>query len=603
MFYGSLKSNNTSEEFYSQKIDSMARVLEKSNCISEKHSYRNFFANLYLSPQLKSKNEEFVFFGKDHHLLILVDGFIFNKKEIKKELGITYSVNNKAFIVYLAYLKWGFKFVEFFNGDFIICIYQTDKDQILFFRDHLGLRPLVFSNIDSTFFFSTNPREFSKALFQNEPIDNEFLLNFFLQGGYRNDLLPKKKIHFLKPGHYLRFSFENNEMNAYWEPKKIKTDNSLQFSEITKNLIELLEDSVKIRSDHRFQASAHVSGGIDSGIVAALSRKEFGHQKNYFGFSWTPSRLEEKASILFDERILVNAFCKKNNIIPVFTNFSIGDYHSFISNWKAPSEQLFEGRVIERATQNGINLIFSGWGGDEFISIGHRGIDADLIREGHWLFFLRKHPIWRPKKFLSALFNALFPGARRGYSKIKAEPSVYPYIKKALGSNRIPRKERFKYHSRRLVHLQLLELGHLAKRASDWYVKGQLNGIEYRYPLLDKRIVEYMLKVPSRCLVGGNHYRILLREIGKDIFTPEMLENKSKDDPVKSHYFSEIIKKVEQDFINEFETFRNNPDLSFVDFDLLEKNLPKIRAGKMDASIFYYLKAAHEFTKGYYGKD
>ena len=134
-------------------------------------------------------------------------------------------------------------------------------------------------------------------------------------------------------------------------------------------------------------------------------------------------------------------------------------------------------------------------------------------------------------------------------------------------------------------------------------MKGQLNGIEYRYPLLDKRIVEYMLKVPSRCLVGGNHYRILLREIGKDFFTPEMLENKSKDDPVKSHYFSEMVKKVEQDFINELETFRNNPDLSFVDFDLLEKNLPKIKAGKMDSSIFYYLKAAHEFTKGYYGKD
>ena len=185
----------------------------------------------------------------------------------------------------------------------------------------------------------------------------------------------------------------------------------------------------------------------------------------------------------------------------------------------------------------------------------------------------------------------------------KTVPGIYPYLKEVLGSNNIPYKKRFKYHARRLVHLQLLYLGHLSKRANDWYVKGQRYGVEYRYPLLDKRVVEYMLKVPSRCLVGGNQHRILLREIGRPFITPEMFENKSKDDPVKSHYFSEMVRKVEQGFINEFETFRNNPDLSFVDFDLLEKNLPKIRAGKMDSSIFYYLKAAHEFTKGYYGKD
>ena len=34
-----------------------------------------------------------------------------------------------------------------------------------------------------------------------------------------------------------------------------------------------------------------------------------------------------------------------------------------------------EDEVSDRASLLGVNLIFSGWGGDEFISTGHSGID------------------------------------------------------------------------------------------------------------------------------------------------------------------------------------------------------------------------------------
>jgi asparagine synthase (glutamine-hydrolysing) len=565
--------------------------------------YQNFISCVSLNTEISFiKRYKNLIIDDINDRFFLIEGVIYNAQEVYCELGLNTKLDQLE-LIKQAFLKWGPAFAEKLNGDFSIIIYLKKQKEIFLYRDHIGLHPLAFSHIGSDLFFSSDPLGFCKALYPKENIDPDFFFNSFIWSSKNHDILPNKKVKTVKPGHYVKITPQGWEEKKYWFPEKIKKNHNLTQKKVTEDLSALISDAVKIRSEMGFIASAHVSGGLDSGIVAALARKEFKAQETFYGFSWTPRKIPENVLVDYDERNLVKEFCQKNNIIPVFPEYSLDDYLSFVSNWRHPSEQLYEKQVVDLAKSKGVNLIFSGWGGDEFISIGHRGIDADLIREGNWGYFLKKHPLWRPKQFLSALFNALFPGARRGYSKIKAEPSVYPYIKKALGSNRIPRKERFKYHSRRLVHMQLLELGHLAKRASDWYVKGQLNGIEYRYPLLDKRIVEYMLKVPSRCLVGGNHYRILLREIGKDIFTPEMLENKSKDDPVKSHYFSEIIKKVEQDFINEFETFRNNPDLSFVDFDLLEKNLPKIRAGKMDASIFYYLKAAHEFTKGYYGKD
>jgi asparagine synthase (glutamine-hydrolysing) len=268
---------------------------------------------------------------------------------------------------------------------------------------------------------------------------------------------------------------------------------------------------------------------------------------------------------------------------------------------------IFEHKTVLAAKERRVNLLFSGWGGDEFISIGNRGVDADLIRQFDWTYFLKKYPIQKPRNLLRALiYSVFFPSIRRTYSKYKTESTIYPYIKKWIGSNLIPKKERFKYNSRRRVHLQLLEMGHLGARTADWYVHGQRNAMAYRYPLLDKRIIEYMLALPSRCLVGNIHYRILLREIGKEVLPEEVLKNTSKDDPIKSKQFYKIANGVKNQLIAEFDDFKNNPDLAFVDFELLEHNLPTILKNIKDqkeedgADIFYGLKSVHEFTKGYY---
>ena len=124
----------------------------------------------------------------------------------------------------------------------------------------------------------------------------------------------------------------------------------------------------------------------------------------------------------------------------------------------------------------------------------------------------------------------------------------------------------------------------------------------------DKRIIEYMLKAPSHCLVSGDNNRIILRSIGKDILPDIVLKNKSKDDPVKSYFFKTTSTEISKLLAAEMEVFRSNPNLDFVDFDLLQNDInSSLNTGdKLFGTRFYYtlypLKSAHEFTKGYYGK-
>ena len=607
MIFGAINLHNNIR-YQHHILEKISNHLSWPGSQSHEIIHESFFGVYLIDKRLPFNLNHNYYKDDNAGVIVFLDGFIYNQPDLLSELNIHEKTNSPELIKW-AYEKWGITFADKLNGDFVIVIYLTDKNQVIIITDHMGIRPIAFAVIDSVLYFGTDAMGLSKALFGDQKIHKEFLLNMFLREAYDYTLLPQKNVHKLKPGHYIRCSSGQLEYRPYWHPKKIKKDRTLNCSKVTEDLRMLLLDAVTIRTDMNYIASAHISGGIDSGMVAVLSRKKYPEQPVFYGFSWSPEIEIQDKKINKDERAIVKAFCKQNNIIPEFTNYDEEDYLSFLSSWRHPSELIYERRTVKSAVEKGINLIFSGWGGDEFISIGDVGIDADLIREFDWNVFLKKYPIRKFRRFSSALlFKGLFPDMRSSYLKYKSLPSIYPYIRESINGNTVSAKKRFTYKSRRTFHLKMIEKYALAARTADWYVHGQRNGIEYRYPLLDKRIVEYMLKVPSRCLVNGNKNRIILRTIGQG-YLPDEILNGFKDDPYNYYHFQYVTKNVEHQLIAEYHSYRNNPDLSFINFELLEKKLREYNNNdpdsnnKNDLLILHYLKKAHEFTKGYYSKN
>lgn len=604
MIFG-LVNLNGKVNFQDGLFENLSHQISWPDSISETFNHESFYGVFLTDKMLPANSRENIFHRDDKTgISVLLDGVIYNEQEILYLLNLQEPITPPALLA-KAYQKWGDTFADKLNGDFAVCIYLEHQNQVIIYTDHLGIRPVAFAVAGPTLYFSSDVMGLSKALFKKEKIDKEYLLNQFLLEGYNFSRFPNRKVNKVNPGHYVKISSGHQEYKQYWYPENIESDKSLTISQVIEELNLLLNDAVTIRSDKRYTASAHISGGLDSGIVAALARKIYSDQPDFYGFSWSPETVTPKDKFNKDERLVVKKFCKQNAINPVFTNFDEEDYMAFLTNWRHPSEFLYERRTVKAARERGINLIFSGWGGDEFISIGDVGIDADLIREFNWSIFLKKYPIRHFRKFSSALlFKGLFPAVRSSYFSFKTSRSIYPYIEQHLKSNLIPRRERLKSNSRRNFQLQIIKKYHLAARTADWFVHGQRNGVEYRYPLLDKRIVEYMLKVPSRCLALRKD-RIILRTIGQK-FLPDEIINGSKSDPANFYQFDLVVKNIEPQLINEFHIFRSNPDLNFVDFDRLEKNIRKLKNGdpdsdtKDDMLIFHFLKKVHEFTKGYY---
>jgi len=504
------------------------------------------------------------------------------------------------------FYKHGVQFVEKLNGDFVIILFNEKEKTTYVFRDHLGIRPFSYTVLNDVVYFCSDTLTLCRAFYPLEPIETEFLLQDFKFTD--NTLTPNKNVKRLLPGHYLLIKNNNLEQHKYWFPEKITTDYSYAAKRVFNEATALIENAVKIRVDKDLKAASHISGGLDSSTIAALSRKHYAHQKEFLGFSWSPDYKIFPPQGENDERFLVANTCSKNQIEPVLSLFSQENYKRYyedpINHSHFPDEQIFQ----EFAQKHGVKLIFSGYGGDEFISCGTYGVFIDLLKTLKWKKYWKVARTWSTSTILkSIVLDFLSPvmGILPLSFYIQNLDSTY-FIKKPYKKNHKPSLRHFFLHkSRKDMHLGMLYNYHIPLRTEEWYNWGSKYGIQYRYPLLDKRIVEFMLKIPSDYLYKDSFGRVLLRKAGEGLLPEELLWSTSKTDPALFKYMDELAIDYFLKNSLQIEDFKNNPALAFFNFEKYEKAVLKEKQKnssnlpKSIFSTFLSMKKIHEFTKKY----
>jgi len=504
--------------------------------------------------------------------LILLSGCIYNKTQLITKLRLHKTSLTSAELVYHSYNKWDQNFVKMLNGDFGILIYDTTKNRLLAYRDHLGNCPLAYTIKNNNYFFSSDTFALCKAVYNDRGIDRNYIIKWIHGDTLDYRYLPNKSVKKILPGHYLSINGEKINQKKYWYPENIKTDTSLTFNKIKKELKELILNAVKIRCDPKFTTGAHVSGGLDSSTVASIARQEYSHQNQFCGFTWTVKEADAK-NVRIDERKLVNDVCKKANITPKYFTNTIENYQEYNDDWRIPTYMFEEVSTRNDAVKAGVNLLFSGWGGDEFISINSRGVDSDLLFRFQWLSFLKKNRTKNPLRLASIILNnVLLPAFYKKVYKSSEDFDILKYFNLPKKEKKALKGDSLSYRSRRDVHLKLLYGYHLSDRTEDWTVNGYRKGIEYRYPLLDHRIVEYMLKVPSKLLFRNGYARIILREIGDGIIPESVRWHNTKFDEIKYKADKRILEPFCLKILNKKDELKSNPELNFINFDLLFKD-------------------------------
>lgn len=536
------------------------------------------------------------------NLSVVFSGQLYNKSILAKELPA--SSNSTAELIANLYQEFGIEFIHKLNGDHAIVLIDHTISKTYFIKNQLGTVPISIAQKDEFIYFSSDTMGLSKGLFGTLKIDDTYLKSRFFDYEKNYQYTPHPQVRKVTPGHYLEIDSTHINEIKYW-PKTPVRAVAKEFCEATTKLNQLVQDAVQIRCNSAYIAGSHISGGLDSSLVAHLTRKLYSNQKEFVGFTWSPKEYSAK-NLAFDERVNINKQAQFSDLTIENTDFTVDDYDDFVKEWRCPSEFITEETIFKNAKSHGVNLIFSGWGGDEFIGVRDEGLYYESFIRFHWKDFYKLNRKKGLKSMIMHFVNSIIlPTRRKIYFTLKINPNVFQFFKKSNLKNKNLDYTKKWYMTKTGYQIGLIEYYHLAQRCEDRYVHGQRNGIEYRYPLLDINIANYCLSLPVELFVGNEIDRPLIREICRNNLIDEIRLLSKTSDPVVMAASLSIQNEAVKAYKMELEAFRQNKYLSFIDFDLVEKAIKKSENSsvKLDKKLNYLIhqiKSTHEFTIHYH---
>lgn len=506
------------------------------------------------------KRNSNAYVDSDASYAIVADIRLYNTEELRKLFN--FDTPAQAFIK--AYKKWGEDCCNHLNGDYSVVLIDKTLNKVLLFRDHIGCRPLTYTVDGDRLIFASHEFGLAKAGITRLEVskDTTFDRIFEIKGNYKKTVF--KGICKLTPGHWGTLTKKGVTEYRYWKPEKIKTNKSLTFEVSVSSIREKLIAATLQRMESG-KVGTHVSGGLDSTGIACILADYIDSKERLVGYSWTPSYstpINDEVKQL-DETPYINDFIKDKKIpVRFLEEPSAKQYLQDASQFDFEVQHI-EQPTMRQATKDNVSILFSGWGGDELVSLTNRGVMSHLLFKGLWLHLLRFIKKFGIKSFIATLRYEILPllipfGMLRAYQPFPWHRGKYLHLSLR---NQIKRISLFlksdsiiSINGRKGLVLNLLKFYHLAKRMDSWAINAEKYRFEYRYPLLDKELLEFWFSIPQEHTFHNFESRILYREALKGILTESIRTRKEKGELLR---ISDTLNKAEKAFPLIYKQFKD----------------------------------------------
>ena len=454
-----------------------------------------------------------------------------------------------AALVLRAHRRWGADCADRLLGDYAFAVWDARRRTLFCARDHVGACPFYYALTTERIVFASDVGAVLAAPGVADDLDEAVVATHLTRRwrgvGARTFF---RGVRRLLPGHLLVVEAGAARTERWWRPENAPEAAPGDDDSLAEAFLAIYERAVgdRLRGHHR--VGVHVSGGLDSSSIAVLAARALGRagRPAPAAFSWQPApgaAAGEGADA--DEHRLIAAVVRGAGGLPLHHCApTAGD---LVAHLRADVTRDLEVHpnevpVRRRAADVGVRVLLSGWGGDEGISFNGRGFYQQLLLSGRFGALWRELAEQGPHPFASILVNAALPlvspksaralrALRRGaWWRARDRSFVLPAFARrvrALPETALPRA------GVRRVQLDLLARGHLGLRMEGWAVGGARRGIEYRYPLLDRRVIELALGLPPAQFRRGRWSRWVMRRAAARLLPPEVCWYRSKQDPVR----------------------------------------------------------------------
>ncbi len=215
-------------------------------------------------------------FSNSGDLQLVFNGEIYNYLEIKKKLNYNFKTNSDSEVILASVEEKGINwFLDNANGMFAFAIYNKKTKNLILARDRMGIKPLFYFFDKKTLIFCSE----IKGILNSGLVDaifNDFAIDEYLANRYvREPYTFFKNIFQLKSGTYLEIN-ENFDLHEkhYWSlPSIFNFDLKYDEKNIEIEFEEKLLNAIKLRLVSDVELGTYLSGGVDSSLITAISKK------------------------------------------------------------------------------------------------------------------------------------------------------------------------------------------------------------------------------------------------------------------------------------------------------------------------------------------
>lgn len=460
-------------------------------------------------------------------------------------------------------------------GDFAFAHWDKDGQRLTCARDIFGIRPLVYVHKPGELFaFASLPKALHGSGIVPKRVDEDAVLRRLWNVPQDNCLVAG--IRQVPPAHYLDVSRDTMSLTRYWQIDRAKIGTRrCSPADAAREMRRLVDEAVRCRLPHGDEAGAHLSGGLDSSAIAVLAARDLRQQgRRLHAYSFLDRQRNDVR--LEDETEFVQEVLRQEDDIdwtpirppggPPMQRAPLD-----VDNLMSLRPEAPENQICARAAEQGVDVILSGWGGDEGATFNGRGAFAEMFLRGRWrglareVAALKRERGWSvPDILYREVAGYLVPKplvhlARRIAGKAADATEIYRHamavdVRRYAAVTAAGLKLAADGRENRW---RLMTSPNIALRAEIWAQTGARHGVAYAFPLLDRRVVEFSLSLPSELFVRDGFRRRPFRDAMADVLPPRVRLRHNKNIPFPSNML--ILTEQKSELIARVESYARNP--------------------------------------------
>src|ERR1700736_5997638 len=495
--------------------------------------------------------------NEDGTVWIVFNGEIYNYQELREDLlkkGHVFRTKADTEVIVHLYEEYGEDGIQSLRGMFAFAIWDQNQQKLLLARDRVGIKPLYYGVTSQSVVFASE----MKAILVDPQIRREVLpstVDRFLTFGYvpgEETLL--KGIYKLPPGSFMVVKNGKKEVKQYWDLHF--SSSSVTLKDAEEQLLEILEESVRLHMISDVPVGFLLSGGVDSTAMLSLASRNTNRPISSYTVGFANAGVADERPFA---RLAAERYGSEHHEISI----SSKEFADFLPQYvwhmeepvcEPPAVALY---YVSKLARNYVKVLISGEGGDEAFA-GYPNYRAMLWIErikrlagpltgalsGTLSLLYSLTGYWRLGNYLPLLKT---PFESYYYSRSSSPFRFFNAHSQELYSGDFSASTSKQYSLHPVTQLlersrsddllsQMLYVDTKTWLPDDLLVKADkitmANSLELRVPLLDHLILEFAAALPVEYKVKGWQTKRILKKAFEGRVPPEIVSRKKTGFPV-----------------------------------------------------------------------